>query len=69
MFPEWPHRGLPINLKGFPIGNVLTDPTIQCKAYTNYALEYRGVKTQEENGIEHVEEQRMHKGQKVAHVA
>lgn len=32
-------EGLPINLKGFAIGNGLTDPAIQYKAYTDYALE------------------------------
>ncbi|KAH9326159.1 hypothetical protein KI387_006337 [Taxus chinensis] len=33
------NKGLPINLKGFAIGNGLTDPSIQYKAYTDYALE------------------------------
>jgi len=33
------NEGLPINLKGFAIGNGLTDPAIQYKAYTDYALE------------------------------
>eukprot|EP01018_Ginkgo_biloba_P020482 Gb_30339 [translate_table: standard] len=32
-------EGLPINLKGFAIGNGLTDPATQYKAYTDYALE------------------------------
>ncbi|XP_020600228.1 serine carboxypeptidase-like [Phalaenopsis equestris] len=32
-------EGLHINLKGFAIGNGLTDPAIQYKAYTDYALE------------------------------
>lgn len=32
-------EGLPINLKGFAIGNGLTNPLIQYKAYTDYALE------------------------------
>ena len=32
-------EGLPINLKGFSIGNGLTNPEIQYKAYTDYALE------------------------------
>lgn len=31
--------GLHINLKGFAIGNGLTDPVIQYKAYTDYALD------------------------------
>ncbi|RDX85908.1 Serine carboxypeptidase-like 49, partial [Mucuna pruriens] len=32
-------EGIHINLKGFAIGNGLTDPGIQYKAYTDYALE------------------------------
>ncbi|XP_052195079.1 serine carboxypeptidase-like [Diospyros lotus] len=32
-------EGIPINLKGFAIGNGLTDPEIQYKAYPDYALE------------------------------
>ncbi|KAG0486212.1 hypothetical protein HPP92_008307 [Vanilla planifolia] len=32
-------EGIHINLKGFAIGNGLTDPAIQYKAYTDYALE------------------------------
>ncbi|WVZ78199.1 hypothetical protein U9M48_025948 [Paspalum notatum var. saurae] len=32
-------EGIHINLKGFAIGNGLTDPEIQYKAYTDYALE------------------------------
>ncbi|XP_024982066.1 serine carboxypeptidase-like [Cynara cardunculus var. scolymus] len=31
-------EGIPINLKGFGIGNGLTDPGIQYQAYTDYAL-------------------------------
>ncbi|XP_050212458.1 serine carboxypeptidase-like [Mercurialis annua] len=33
------NQGIHINLKGFAIGNGLTDPSIQYKAYTDYALE------------------------------
>ncbi|KAF3658039.1 Serine carboxypeptidase 3 [Capsicum annuum] len=33
--------GIPINLKGFAIGNGLTNPEIQYKAYTDYALDMR----------------------------
>ncbi|CAL5024503.1 unnamed protein product [Urochloa decumbens] len=33
------NEGIHINLKGFAIGNGLTDPQIQYKAYTDYALE------------------------------
>lgn len=33
------NEGTHINLKGFAIGNGLTDPAIQYKAYTDYALE------------------------------
>ncbi|KAJ9188791.1 hypothetical protein P3X46_000155 [Hevea brasiliensis] len=32
-------QGIQINLKGFAIGNGLTDPGIQYKAYTDYALD------------------------------
>ncbi|KAL5717012.1 Protein cbp3 [Ranunculus cassubicifolius] len=32
-------EGLHINLKGFAIGNGLTDPAVQYKAYTDYALD------------------------------
>ncbi|KAK4754559.1 hypothetical protein SAY87_002663 [Trapa incisa] len=32
-------EGIRINLKGFAIGNGLTDPAIQYKAYTDYALD------------------------------
>ncbi|ERN12871.1 hypothetical protein AMTRI_Chr07g78660 [Amborella trichopoda] len=32
-------EGIHINLKGFAIGNGLTDPAIQYRAYTDYALE------------------------------
>ena len=32
-------EGLPINLKGFAIGNGLTNPAIQYKEYMDYALE------------------------------
>ncbi|KAB1219028.1 Serine carboxypeptidase-like 49 [Morella rubra] len=33
------NEGVHINLKGFAIGNGLTDPAIQYKAYTDYALD------------------------------
>ncbi|OAY84574.1 Serine carboxypeptidase 3, partial [Ananas comosus] len=33
------NEGIHINLKGFAIGNGLTDPEIQYKAYTDYALD------------------------------
>ncbi|KAI4347682.1 hypothetical protein L6164_008471 [Bauhinia variegata] len=33
------NEGIHINLKGFAIGNGLTDPAIQYKAYTDYALD------------------------------
>ncbi|KAL8146386.1 serine carboxypeptidase-like [Apium graveolens] len=32
-------EGIPINLKGFAIGNGLTDPAVQYKAYTDFALD------------------------------
>ncbi|XP_072982119.1 serine carboxypeptidase-like [Typha latifolia] len=35
------NEGIHINLKGFAIGNGLTDPEIQYKAYTDYALEMK----------------------------
>ncbi|KAJ8551914.1 hypothetical protein K7X08_028357 [Anisodus acutangulus] len=34
-------EGIPINLKGFAIGNGLTNPEIQYKAYTDYALDMK----------------------------
>ncbi|XP_059314690.1 serine carboxypeptidase-like [Lycium ferocissimum] len=34
-------EGIPINLKGFAIGNGLTNPDIQYKAYTDYALDMK----------------------------
>ncbi|CAH9072308.1 unnamed protein product [Cuscuta epithymum] len=34
-------EGIHINLKGFAIGNGLTDPSIQYSAYTDYALEQK----------------------------
>ncbi|KAG6734371.1 hypothetical protein I3842_01G270000 [Carya illinoinensis] len=33
------NEGIHVNLKGFAIGNGLTDPAIQYKAYTDYALD------------------------------
>uniref|UniRef100_M8B4E8 Carboxypeptidase n=1 Tax=Aegilops tauschii TaxID=37682 RepID=M8B4E8_AEGTA len=41
------NEGIHINLKGFAIGNGLTDPAIQYKAYTDYALDM-GLITQSE---------------------
>lgn len=35
------NEGIHINLKGFAIGNGLTDPAIQYKAYTDYALDMK----------------------------
>ncbi|KAK1314549.1 Serine carboxypeptidase 3 [Acorus calamus] len=37
-------EGIHINLKGFAIGNGLTDPAIQYKAYTDYALDMGVIK-------------------------
>ncbi|KMZ69154.1 putative Serine carboxypeptidase [Zostera marina] len=41
------NEGIHINLKGFAIGNGLTDPAIQYKAYTDYALQM-GIITESE---------------------
>ncbi|ONK71865.1 uncharacterized protein A4U43_C04F13180 [Asparagus officinalis] len=38
------NEGIHINLKGFAIGNGLTNPAIQYKAYTDYALENKVIK-------------------------
>eukprot|EP00253_Pinus_taeda_P033117 PITA_33117 len=45
------NEGLPINLKGFAIGNGLTDPTIQYKAYTDYAFEMGLIREDDYNRI------------------
>ncbi|XP_021295806.1 serine carboxypeptidase-like [Herrania umbratica] len=43
--------GIHINLKGFAIGNGLTDPAIQYKAYTDYALDMGLIKNSDYNRI------------------
>uniref|UniRef100_A0A7N0ZS57 Carboxypeptidase n=1 Tax=Kalanchoe fedtschenkoi TaxID=63787 RepID=A0A7N0ZS57_KALFE len=44
-------EGIHINLKGFAIGNGLTDPGIQYKAYTDYALDMGIIKKNEHDRI------------------
>ncbi|WOG87640.1 hypothetical protein DCAR_0206870 [Daucus carota subsp. sativus] len=44
-------EGIPINFKGFAIGNGLTDPEIQYKAYTDYALDNKLIKKSDYNEI------------------
>ncbi|KAI5578480.1 hypothetical protein POPTR_008G034800v4 [Populus trichocarpa] len=44
-------EGIHINLKGFAIGNGLTDPAIQYKAYTDYALDMGIIKQAEHDRI------------------
>ncbi|GAV80374.1 Peptidase_S10 domain-containing protein [Cephalotus follicularis] len=44
-------EGVHINLKGFAIGNGLTDPAIQYKAYTDYALDMGIIKNTEYDHI------------------
>ncbi|CAK9182814.1 unnamed protein product [Ilex paraguariensis] len=44
-------EGIPINLKGFAIGNGLTDPEVQYKAYTDYALDMGLIKQSDYNRI------------------
>ncbi|KAA8550327.1 hypothetical protein F0562_002011 [Nyssa sinensis] len=44
-------EGIYINLKGFAIGNGLTDPEVQYKAYTDYALEMGLIKQTDYNRI------------------
>ncbi|PSR98016.1 Serine carboxypeptidase-like [Actinidia chinensis var. chinensis] len=44
-------EGTHINLKGFAIGNGLTDPAIQYKAYTDYALDMGIIKKSQYNHI------------------
>ncbi|KAM3374212.1 serine carboxypeptidase-like [Capsicum galapagoense] len=45
-------EGIYVNLKGFAIGNGLTDPEIQYKAYTDYALDMKLIKKSDYNVIE-----------------
>ncbi|XP_038679128.1 serine carboxypeptidase-like isoform X1 [Tripterygium wilfordii] len=47
-------EGIHINLKGFAIGNGLTDPAIQYKAYTDYALEMGIIKKSDYDRINKV---------------
>ncbi|KAF7132243.1 hypothetical protein RHSIM_Rhsim09G0147200 [Rhododendron simsii] len=47
-------QGIHINLKGFAIGNGLTDPLIQYRAYTDYALDMGIIKKSEYNRINKV---------------
>ncbi|XP_051134283.1 serine carboxypeptidase-like [Andrographis paniculata] len=44
-------EGLHINLKGFAIGNGLTNPEIQYKAYTDYALDMKLITKSDYNSI------------------
>ncbi|XP_076902182.1 serine carboxypeptidase-like [Bidens hawaiensis] len=44
-------NGIHINLKGFAIGNGLTDPLIQYKAYTDYALDMKLIKEYDRDRI------------------
>ncbi|KAK6163419.1 hypothetical protein DH2020_000283 [Rehmannia glutinosa] len=44
-------EGLPINLKGFAIGNGLTDPEIQYGAYTDYALDNKLIQQSDYNSM------------------
>ncbi|KAA8544133.1 hypothetical protein F0562_022145 [Nyssa sinensis] len=44
-------EGIHINLKGFAIGNGLTDPEVQYKAYTDYALDMGLIKQSDHNRI------------------
>ncbi|GLT70165.1 hypothetical protein SLA2020_422620 [Shorea laevis] len=47
-------EGIHINLKGFAIGNGLTDPAIQYKAYTDYALDMGIIKKSDHDHINKV---------------
>ncbi|KAI8539745.1 hypothetical protein RHMOL_Rhmol09G0206600 [Rhododendron molle] len=47
-------QGIHINLKGFAIGNGLTDPLIQYRAYTDYALDMGIIKKSQYNRINKV---------------
>ncbi|KAI7749863.1 hypothetical protein M8C21_027528, partial [Ambrosia artemisiifolia] len=44
-------EGIHINLKGFAIGNGLTDPLVQYKAYTDYALDMGIIKESDHKSI------------------
>ncbi|KAL2520765.1 Serine carboxypeptidase-like 48 [Forsythia ovata] len=44
-------EGTHINLKGFAIGNGLTNPEIQYKAYTDYALDMKLIKQSDYNSM------------------
>ncbi|KAK1409627.1 hypothetical protein QVD17_36155 [Tagetes erecta] len=44
-------EGIHINLKGFAIGNGLTDPLVQYKAYTDYALDMELIKESDYKNI------------------
>ncbi|KAK4408995.1 Serine carboxypeptidase-like 48 [Sesamum angolense] len=44
-------EGLHINLKGFAIGNGLTNPEIQYKAYTDYALDMKLIQQSDYNSM------------------
>ncbi|CAL5432199.1 unnamed protein product [Camellia sinensis] len=44
-------QGIFINLKGFAIGNGLTDPEIQYKAYPDYALDMKLIKQSDYNNV------------------
>ncbi|XP_059627019.1 serine carboxypeptidase-like [Cornus florida] len=44
-------EGIHINLKGFAIGNGLTDPAIQYKAYTDYAMDMKLINQSDYNLI------------------
>ncbi|KAM7278051.1 hypothetical protein ACFE04_005185 [Oxalis oulophora] len=45
-------EGTHINLKGFAIGNGLTDPAIQYKAYSDFALDMKLIKKSDYHGIQ-----------------
>ncbi|KAL5763956.1 hypothetical protein ACOSQ2_016550 [Xanthoceras sorbifolium] len=47
-------EGIHINLKGFAIGNGLTDPEIQYKAYPDYALDMKLIKQSDYDSIQRV---------------
>ncbi|XP_063949828.1 serine carboxypeptidase-like isoform X2 [Daucus carota subsp. sativus] len=44
-------EGIPINLKGFAIGNGLTDPAIQYKAYTDFSLDNKIISKSDHDSI------------------
>lgn len=44
-------EGIHINLKGFAIGNGLTDPAIQYRAYTDYALQMKMIQQSDHDTI------------------